>query len=121
VTWFLTTFPLPFWLAVATYVAVAGTALWFGYQMGASRVPAPVTLDSRPSEAERLAYEAYDFARGYEAGAQDERERHRAARSAAGHKAAATRRNRVTGEERPAIITATNWDAPSTLTGDGPE
>jgi hypothetical protein len=95
-TWFLTTFPLPFWLAFLTYVAVAGTALWFGYQMGASRVPPP---------AAEPAYPAMSYERGYQAGAQDERERHRAARSAAGTKAAQTRRNRVTGEERTASLT----------------
>jgi hypothetical protein len=102
VTWFLTTFPLPFWLAVATYVAVAGTALWFGYQMGTSRVPPPA---ASPPPAATDHYRATSYERDYEAGAQDERERHRAARSAAGHKAAATRRNRVTGEERAASLT----------------
>ena len=44
---------------------------------------------------------AYDS--GYADGVLAERLRHRTLRSAAGTKAAATKRNRITGEQRPAI------------------
>lgn len=90
----------PFLLTLASVTIPAVLAALAGYHLG--RANGRVVLAATAPDADLLA-EAE--ARGFARGANDEAARHRAARSAAGTKAAATRRNRVTNEVRPAALT----------------
>ena len=121
----------PFLLTLASVTIPAALAALAGYHLGRANgrvVLAPIAPDAVRLPSSQWApvndTQADAESRAYMRGVHDERARHRAARSAAGTKAAATRRNRVTNEERPRVSTtvdAATVRAPFTLSGDGDE
>lgn len=92
----------------AAYCASVAVALYFGYRWGRATAPgAQLIAELRLMlvQSQRNAEEAWEarYAAGYERGRVDQAELEAAKRSESATRGAATRRNRVTGETRPAV------------------